>query len=97
MSNRKGLPYEQCIDTEAYKKARMQALVRDNFTCRYPGCECGRLHLLTAHHNLPRSEGGTHELDNLSTVCIDHHERIHATEDGPARFREMLAQQGQAA
>lgn len=77
MSNQKNLPYEQRINTEAYRKARMQAIVRDNFTCQLEGCGETRLHLLTAHHLLPREQGGTHALDNLLTVCEDCHTRIH--------------------
>jgi 5-methylcytosine-specific restriction endonuclease McrA len=90
MTNPKNLPYEQRLNTEAYRMARMRALVRDNFTCKYPGCQCGRLHLLTIHHLVEREKGGTHALENLLTLCEDHHRQVHATENGPEEFRLML-------
>lgn len=75
--------YLQCRG-EAWDKARMQTLVRDNFTCQAyqlglckEPCTENRLRFLHVHHLLPRVNGGTHDLQNLLTVCRVHHEQIH--------------------
>lgn len=69
---------------EAWQKARMKALVRDDFACQAHQldlCEesCGesRLSKLHVHHLKMRINGGSHELDNLLTLCELHHEQIH--------------------
>jgi 5-methylcytosine-specific restriction endonuclease McrA len=69
---------------ESWQKARMRALVRDDFTCQAHQigvCDepCGedRLHKLVVHHIKYRINGGTHDLDNLITVCHKHHADIH--------------------
>jgi hypothetical protein len=49
---------------------RFDVLRRDNFTCRY----CGRkapLVRLQVDHIVPWSAGGTNELSNLATVCVE--------------------------
>jgi 5-methylcytosine-specific restriction endonuclease McrA len=81
--------YAQCTGDD-WQKARMRALVRDNFTCQYQalglksiedGC-CSqqpetRLRYLQVHHIQERINGGSHDLDNLITVCRAHHAHIH--------------------
>lgn len=81
--------YLQCSGDD-WQKARMRALVRDNFTCQYQtlglhpideGC-CAetpetRLRYLQVHHIKERINGGTHALSNLITVCRAHHAQIH--------------------
>lgn len=62
---------------EAWQKARMRALVRDNFTCQHPGCEETRLGHLEVHHIRQRVHGGTHALENLQTLCRRHHADVH--------------------
>ncbi len=69
---------------EAWDKARMRALVRDNFHCQAhqldlcaEPCEVTSLRKLVVHHILFRFNGGTHALDNLATVCHQHHADIH--------------------
>lgn len=81
-------PYLQCRG-EAWDKARMRALVRDDFTCQFhklglpetEGCSHGhpetRLRFLHVHHKQERQAGGTHDLDNLVTICRTHHVFIH--------------------
>lgn len=80
--------YLQCTGEE-WDKARMRTLVRDNFECQaaklgLPDCEdCsaqtpqGRLRKLSVHHKQLRVHGGTHDLENLLTVCYEHHIMIH--------------------
>jgi 5-methylcytosine-specific restriction endonuclease McrA len=62
---------------EAWLKARMRALVRDEFTCQHPDCGETRLAYLEVHHIQPRIQGGTHDLANLLTLCRQHHAERH--------------------
>lgn len=62
---------------EEWDKARMRALVRDAFRCQWPGCDETRLRMLQVHHIVQRSQGGTHDLDNLITYCREHHAAEH--------------------
>lgn len=62
---------------ESWEKARMQCLVRDNFTCQHPSCKENRLRFLQVHHIKMRINGGSHDLDNLITLCREHHAEIH--------------------
>jgi 5-methylcytosine-specific restriction endonuclease McrA len=67
----------------------MRALVRDTFTCQahqvgLPLCHESRLRCLQVHHRQPRAEGGTHDLENLLTLCRSCHARLH-----PWRLREI--------
>lgn len=73
--------YAQCSGPH-WEKQRMRCFVRDDFTCQYhqlKGEECDedRPRLLHCHHIKARINGGTHDLDNLLTVCRKHHEDIH--------------------
>jgi len=54
---------------------RRTVLHRDKLRCQVPGCRC-RL-WLDVHHVLPWSEGGTHDADNLITLCWLHHRLLH--------------------
>lgn len=76
-------PYLQASG-EVWEKARMRALVRDDFTCQAhklglcaESCTENRLRFLHIHHMQERQHGGTHDLDNLITLCREHHEQIH--------------------
>lgn len=65
-----------------WEKQRMRALVRDNFICQNhqlgkENCQEDRLRFIHIHHIIPRIQGGTHDLDNLLTICRAHHEDIH--------------------
>jgi len=53
---------------------RIEALRRDRFRCRAPGC--GNSRFLEVHHVKPRSQGGANELENLITLCSGCH-RLH--------------------
>lgn len=80
--------YLQCKGEE-WEKARMRALVRDDFTCQFArlGLEevasCthahpeNRLRKLQVHHLKKRINGGTHDDENLITICTAHHMEIH--------------------
>jgi hypothetical protein len=58
---------------------RKKAYERDDYSCTRCGAKGGsdgntELH---AHHELPISQGGSHKLSNLTTVCKSCHEEIH--------------------
>ncbi|MEM9695528.1 MAG: HNH endonuclease, partial [Myxococcota bacterium] len=54
---------------------RRAVLRRDHLRCRVPGCQNHRF--LDLHHVRPRARGGTHEPDNLVTLCGAHHRLVH--------------------
>jgi len=47
---------------------------RDRWTCRNPFCQSNKN--LTVHHIIKRSQGGSDEVGNLITLCLDCHEKI---------------------
>ncbi len=51
-------------------RTRQQVLARDG-ACTAAGCRSR--HRLQVHHIIPRSQGGTHHLSNLTTLCWYHH------------------------
>jgi len=55
---------------------RRHVLHRDRGRCVVPGCTHGTY--LDVHHLCARAEGGTHEPDNLVTLCAGHHTALHA-------------------
>ena len=59
--------------SEEYRKVRMRVLVRDNFRCQEPQCNCNRLEHLTIHHLRARAAGGLDKPANLITLCRFHH------------------------
>lgn len=48
---------------------RLAVLARDNYCCT----QCGSKDNLHVHHNQARREGGTHQMDNLQTLCAQCH------------------------
>jgi hypothetical protein len=63
---------------ERWEDTRTRVLERDQHRCsgRFLGGECSAV--LDVHHIVPRSEGGTDELDNLLTLCHKHHPMLEA-------------------
>jgi 5-methylcytosine-specific restriction endonuclease McrA len=53
-----------------------KSLVRslDGNRCRF----CGTNQRLHVHHIIYRSQGGTHEVENLITLCQEHHDTVHS-------------------
>ncbi len=49
-------------------KTRFEVFKRDNFTCRYCGRKTPNV-VLEIDHVIPKSQGGTDELENLVTSC----------------------------
>ena len=64
-------------------KARTAAFLRDEYQCQAhklglcdKPCQAPK-RKLTVHHIKWRIHGGTHDLDNLITLCYEHHAVIH--------------------
>ncbi len=54
---------------------RRKVFVRDKHRCTVPNCRSTRF--LEAHHIKPRSEGGGHELSQITLLCDGHHVLLH--------------------
>ena len=54
---------------------RRKVFVRDKHRCTVPNCRSTRF--LEAHHIKPRSEGGGHELWQITLLCDGHHVLLH--------------------
>lgn len=52
------------LATADWKKRRLLVLKRDGYTCHYCGLDAN-----SVDHVLPRSRGGTDDLDNLVACC----------------------------
>lgn len=63
-------------ESSVTKELRLAVIRRDNWHCQ----NCGRedLDVLTVHHVIFRSQGGRHHIDNLVTLCVSCHNRIHS-------------------
>ncbi len=60
-------------DLEALKLFREGVLARDNYECQ----RCGERRNLHPHHILPKSRGGTNDVENGVTLCFTDHRLIH--------------------
>ena len=56
------------------RSGKMSARVRDGGKCVI----CGFSHVTAVHHIIPRKEGGSNDLENLVTLCPNHHYMAHA-------------------
>jgi len=61
-------------DSFSWNSFRNRAKIRDSGTC----CICDFSIIVHVHHIIPRSKGGEHSLDNLITLCPNHHAMAHA-------------------
>ena len=76
------------MSRRAWARARRAALDRDGRRCT----ACGRAGRLEVHHLRSLDHGGKpFDLDNLRTLCREHHIRIHDGEPHPEPNREFLA------
>jgi predicted DNA-binding transcriptional regulator YafY len=57
-----------------WEQRRKRVLKRDNYECQQCGTMDTELHV---HHTTPISEGGGHELSNLTTICHSCHADEH--------------------
>jgi 5-methylcytosine-specific restriction endonuclease McrA len=58
-----------------WNRIRWYVFKRDNYTCQM----CGRTHLTHphCHHIIPVGRGGSHNTNNLITLCESCHKQIH--------------------
>lgn len=66
------------FDREGWEKIRSEILLRDHFRCQ----ECGYYKHLEVHHIIPRSEGGSDDPANLTTLCRKCHGKKHGFKNG---------------
>jgi 5-methylcytosine-specific restriction endonuclease McrA len=66
------VPIER-IDQAAYETLRQQILLRDGWRCQ----SCGAMSNLEVHHREFRSHSGNDSEENLITLCVECHARIH--------------------
>ena len=81
--------YEKYYRDPAIKKRynRSWKRIRDKYIAAHPLCEkCKKNGRLTpaqeVHHIIPLSQGGTHNFDNLMSLCTSCHSTITAREGG---------------
>jgi len=66
------MPYEEYLQTSEWKEKRAQALERDNNCCRVCNSD-ERLHV----HHRTYARRGNENLEDLTTLCEECHERFH--------------------
>ncbi len=74
---------------------RAQVLKRDKACCQFRndgGRICGAERFVEIHHKIPVSQGGMNDLDNLISLCWQHHHFLHGEEliDHHPKKRESL-------
>lgn len=65
---------ERAVQDIAPKTYR-DVLHRDGGKCTVPRCRSARF--IEIHHIVPRSEGGSHDATNLTSLCDGHHKALH--------------------
>jgi len=70
-------------DSPEWERAREQALKRDQYRCQH--CRKTAAHRwnldFQVHHIRPVAKGGTHDLENLATLCNNCHRQLHRHHD----------------
>ena len=61
------------LDADSYRKLHRQVIERDGWRCQV----CGRMQRLQVHHQQFRGHSGNDEDQNLITLCVECHARIH--------------------
>jgi DNA-directed RNA polymerase subunit RPC12/RpoP len=59
-----------------WNQLRVKVLDRDDYNCTKCGVD-GKKRILHVHHKVPISDGGSHSLSNLTTLCRPCHEDVH--------------------
>jgi predicted HTH transcriptional regulator len=69
--------------TEDWKWRRREAIIRDDYACQECGDQGGPKGdaRLEVHHETPVSEGGSDDLENLTTLCTSCHGEEHSHTD----------------
>lgn len=74
-----------------WKKIAKKIYQRDNWTCQTCGKHGG---VLNAHHKIPYSISKDNSLNNLITLCIPCHARIHMTLNNPKKKTKFSGGEG---
>jgi hypothetical protein len=82
MTNPEELAAHERREREVSETTRQAVLERDENQCR--SCGLGGEGRLQLHHVVYRSHGGSHESENLVTLCFDCHADVHAAVLFPA-------------
>lgn len=61
---------------ENWELIRNAVLLRDRFTCTRCDKEFKRERFLSAHHLMPRRDGGSDDMTNLVTLCVPCHNYV---------------------
>ena len=77
-------------NSKEYKEWRISVYKRDNFTCRWPNCNCKKK--LNAHHIMPWSQSPAlrFNIRNGITLCKKHHKIITGKESYYAEFLSKI-------
>ena len=78
VSKKKGWTYQNG-DQKGYYNLKAYILHRDQYKCQYCGTQKGKLQV---HHIIFKSQGGTDEPTNLTTLCQKDHHSLHTGELG---------------
>jgi 5-methylcytosine-specific restriction endonuclease McrA len=62
--------------SHGYRQSRQRRLFLDNYTCTEQGCT--ESESLQTHHRHPVCLGGSHDVENLQTLCPVHHQAKHS-------------------
>ena len=61
------------LSKHKYKQLQLAVLERDNFACQH----CHRYTEAPPHHIIYRSQGGDDSMENLITLCMYCHRKVH--------------------
>jgi 5-methylcytosine-specific restriction endonuclease McrA len=61
------------LDSNSYRKLHRTILERDGWHCQF----CGSMQNLQVHHLNFRSQAGGDDEQNLITLCVECHEKLH--------------------
>ena len=69
---------------DEWKWRRREAIIRDEYECQGCGAKGGPEgdSFLHVHHEAPKNDGGSDDLDNLTTLCKSCHRQEHAEMEG---------------
>ena len=68
------------MNQDEWQKLRKAVFERDDFTCQRCDKRNGQGRGLSAHHLMPRSEGGADDIENLITLCNSCHDLVEINE-----------------
>ncbi|MBO6274925.1 MAG: HNH endonuclease [Methanobrevibacter sp.] len=71
-------------ESKGFYNVKQAVLYRDQYTCQI----CGEKNLkFEVHHIIPRNQGGTNRMDNLTVLCKKCHHKIH---NGKLEFKKKV-------